>query len=112
MRRPNRAGTWIEISRTIAPSRARAGWTGSSPVSAEQTAHALAALVGAKGAGLTDAATLRTAVEGARGLLGQAGQQDRVHLILGLWVVADDLSPKHLHRPNAAAAKLQLPALA
>ncbi|MPY66529.1 hypothetical protein F8S09_07440 [Deinococcus sp. SDU3-2] len=67
-------------------------WTAQGPVTAEQTAHALAALVGAKGAGLTDAATLRGAADAARGLLGKASAGDRAYLAAAL-ALAGDAAP-------------------
>ncbi|WP_104992597.1 MG2 domain-containing protein [Deinococcus sp. NW-56] len=67
-------------------------WTAQGPVTGEQTAHALTALVGAKGAGLTDAATLRGAVDAARGLLGKASAGDRAHLASAL-ALAGDMAP-------------------
>ncbi|KEF35734.1 hypothetical protein RDMS_00505, partial [Deinococcus sp. RL] len=68
------------------------GWTAQSGVSAEQTAHALAALAAAKGAGLTDAATLRGAMEAARDLLGKASAEGRAPLAAAL-ALAGDVAP-------------------
>jgi len=87
------------------------GWTATSPVTAEQTAHALAALAQAKGAGLTDAATLRGAVDAARVQLAGADAGDQVSLASAL-ALAGDVAPalklvgEKDQRPLADAARL------
>ncbi|MEF2277187.1 MG2 domain-containing protein [Deinococcus sp. YIM 134068] len=92
------------------------GWTAESAPNAEMTARALAALVPAKGAGLTDAATLAIAIGQARQFLNRAGTDEtgRTLLAVALARAGDTSAARRLAQsdaPEDAASQARLAAV-